>query len=103
VSRNGPQLLKNVREYARQWAALSGPSANCGLFKMVIGMLDGLLINIESPNNTETMNQEDYHSGNKKRVGLNFQGLCDANLRFLYGTMTTPGKTNDLKAYCFSK
>jgi DDE superfamily endonuclease len=70
---------------------------------MVIGMLDGLLINIESPNNKETMNQEDYHSGHKKRGGINFQGLCDAKLRFIYAIMTTPGKTDDLKAYRFSK
>jgi DDE superfamily endonuclease len=98
-----PNTVEKCQEYATEWARLSGPPANRGLFTTVIGMLDGLLINIESPKKMETNNQEDFRSGHKKRIGLNFQGLCDAKLKFLYVTMTTPGKTNDLKAYRFSQ
>jgi hypothetical protein len=88
-----PNTVEKCQEYATEWACLSAPTANRGLFTTVIGMLDGLLINIESPKKMETKNQEDFCSGHKKQIGLNLQGLCDAKLKFLYVTMTTPGKT----------
>ena len=51
------------------------------------------------PTKRETKRRNDYWSGHKKRIGLNVQALCDAQLRFLLISVLCPGKTNDWSAY----
>jgi hypothetical protein len=95
--------VDECNQIASGWAELSGPSESRGLFTTVIGMLDGLLISTKSTSRFETKRPEDFRSGQKKKIGLNRQTVCDSSLRFLFISVKTPGKTNDLKAYRMSK
>jgi DDE superfamily endonuclease len=94
-----PTTEEECNAYANEWAKLSGPNGSKGLFKTVIGMVDGILIKIRSPRKNEDICVEDYRSGHKKQIGINTQALCDAKLRFLFISAISPGKTNDYKAY----
>jgi hypothetical protein len=98
-----PTTVEECDEIANGWAKLSGPSESRGLFTTVIGMLDGILISTRSPTKRETKRPDDYRSGHKKKIGLNCQAICDSTLRFLFVSVQSPGKTNDLKAYRMSK
>jgi hypothetical protein len=98
-----PTNVNECNEIANGWAKLSGPSESRGLFTTVIGMLDGILITTKSPSRHETNRPEDFRSGHKKRIGLNCQAVCDSSMRFLFISVKSPGKTNDLKAYRMSK
>ena len=98
-----PTTIDECNEIASRWAKLSGPSESRGLFTTVIGMLDGLLVCTVSPMRSETNRPDDFRSGHKKRIGLNCQAICDSSLRFLFVSIKSPGKTNDLKAYRMSK
>ena len=98
-----PTTVEECNVVAHGWANLSGPSESRGLFTTVIGMIDGILIATKSPTKRETNKPDDFRSGHKKKIGLNCQALCDSSLRFLFVSVKSPGKTNDLKAYRMSK
>lgn len=91
-----PTTLDECHAFAAEWAELSGPSGDRGLFNTAIGMLDGILVRIKAPSIPRA---EDYRSGHKKAYGVNVQACCDARLRIMFLSCKTPGKTNDLKAY----
>jgi hypothetical protein len=65
-------------------------------------MLDGLFVTTRAPTSSETKCPDDFRSGHKKATGLNCQALCDSALQFLFVSVKSPGKTNDLKAYHMS-
>ena len=98
-----PTTVEECNVVATGWAKLSGPAESRGLFTTVIGMLDGILIATRSPMKSETKRPDDYRSGHKKKIGLNCQAICDSSLRFLFVSVKSPGKTNDLKAYRMSR
>lgn len=94
-----PQTETQCKQKADQWAAISGVPGTSGVIKTAVGMMDGILIRIKVPSKRETNQAEDFRSGHKKAYGVNVQAVCDADLRFLFVSCMTPGKTNDLKAY----
>jgi hypothetical protein len=70
-----------------------------GLFKYCTGAVDGLAIHIRAPSRQSTQNQTRFFSGSKKKFCLNFQGVCDANCKFIGFTCKHVGSTNDAEAY----
>ena len=66
------------------------------LYYGVVGAIDGWLACTNAP---AVLNTVDYFSGHYFRYGLNVQAVCDANLRFIFMTTNSPGKTNDARAY----
>jgi hypothetical protein len=67
------------------------------VFDHLVGAIDGLLIRITQPVGVE--NPRCYFSGHYECFGLNVQGVCDADLRFLYFGIGGPGSTPDVNAY----
>jgi hypothetical protein len=93
-----------AKEYADEWASLSGPPAGRrGVLSGCIGAIDGILIKTRAPTNNETVRVTDFYSGHKCTVGLNVQVVCDARKRIIFLSVLCPGKTNDLVAYESSK
>jgi hypothetical protein len=84
---------------AAKWAVLSGQGTSRCVLSHCVGALDGLLIRTRAPTTTETLRVRDFYSGHKKAIGLNLQGVCDADLRLIFVCTKCPGKTNDLRAY----
>ena len=57
----------------------------------------------KAPSFSDTANVIRHFSGNKKSYGLNVQGLCGRNLRFVGMAAHAPGATNDSVAWQRSK
>jgi len=70
-------------------------SAN-GIFKGVVGALDGWLCCINKPSEP---NPTVFFSGHYQRFGINCQAVCDANLRFIYFGVISLGRTNDARSF----
>ena len=71
-----------------------------GLFKDCVGAVDGFLATITQPHMSEELNNpRAYYSGHYCCFGLNVQAMCDANLKFNYLAVSSPGGTPDVTAY----
>ena len=88
-----PQTTEELKRHADDWDEHSGAD---GLYYGVVGAIDGWLACTDAPS---LVNVTDYFSGHYQRYGLNVQAVCDANLRFIFMTTNSPGKTNDARAY----
>ena len=64
-----------------------------------IGAIDGFFQKTIAPKKNETGNTIAYYSGHYESYGLNCQAVCDANLRFLFFAVVSPGSTNDNIAF----
>ena len=91
-----PTTPEELKKCADDWNELSGAF---GLYYGAVGAIDGWLACMNSPRVTDASNQTDFFSGHYQRYGLNIQAVCDANLRFIYFAVASPGKTNDLRAF----
>mmetsp|Transcript_14261 Transcript_14261/g.34632 ORF Transcript_14261/g.34632 Transcript_14261/m.34632 type:complete len:288 (-) Transcript_14261:90-953(-) len=89
-----PRTNDELDEMRMGWSNISSGK---GLLFGFIGAIDGWLVPIEMPRNTP--NQGDYFSGHYQRMGLNIQAICDSKLRFIYFTVSAPGKTGDARAF----
>jgi hypothetical protein len=69
------------------------------VFRHCVGAIDGLFIKTEQPCAKEVGNVRTYWSGHKKNYGINMQGVCDAQCRFIGFACNTPGSTNDYVAF----
>ena len=98
-----PKTVEECQQLAAGFSERSGIYNNRHLITNAVGMIDGLFIRTKLPSKKETKNVEAFRSGHKKAIGLNAQCVCDSQLRFLWCSVRTPGKTNDLKAYHASK
>jgi hypothetical protein len=57
-----------AKEYAEQWASLSGPpGGRRGVLSGCIGAIDGILIKTKAPTKKETVRVTDFYSGHKKQ------------------------------------
>jgi hypothetical protein len=65
-------------------------------------MLDGLFVTTRMPLSGETKHPDEFRSGHKKATGLNCQTLGDRVLQFLFVSVKSLGKMNDIKAYHMS-
>jgi hypothetical protein len=69
------------------------------VFRHCVGAIDGLFIKTRQPTRKEVGNVRAYYSGFKKSFGLNMQGVCNAQCRFVGFACNTPGSTNDYVAF----
>ena len=66
------------------------------------GAIDGLFIKTIRPKFWETHNIRAYYSGHYEHYGLNCQGVCDSNLKYLYFGVVSPGSTNYNISYTYT-
>lgn len=68
-------------------------------FKGCCGAIDGMLVWIEKPSEKECKSAGcgslKFLCGRKGKFGLNLQGVCDADSRFLDVSISHPGSTSD--------
>lgn len=97
-----PSNHEEQRAIARAFQAKSDPG-----FPMCCGALDGMLVWIEKP--TPKMCEEaqcgpmKFMCGRKKKFGVNLQGVCDSEGRFISVFIDHPGSTSDYLAFSTSK
>jgi len=70
----------------------------CGVMDGCVGALDGYLMRITVPSNSECGNVGAYFSGHYCTYGVNVQARCDADCRFRSFCLAAPGKTKDCVA-----
>ena len=70
---------------------------------MCVGATDGILIWIHKPSATDLegikFGPSKFFCGRKKKYGVNMQGVCDADKRFLAVDVRYPGSTSDFFAF----
>jgi hypothetical protein len=66
-----------------------------GVLNGCVGALDGYLQRIAAPSYKDCGNVGAYFSGHYCVYGVNVQAMCDADCRFLFFSVASPGKTND--------
>jgi len=66
-----------------------------------VGSLGSMLVWTEKPNEAGIASAE-YFNENKKKFGLNMQGICDHNGRFMGIDVSQPGSVADLDAFTVS-
>ena len=96
-----PSSHEEQREIARGFQSVSEAKFdNCG------GNIDGMLIWTERPSKQEFVfhqgRQTAFYCGRKHKWGLNMQGVCDAQKRFLDVTIQEPASASDYMAYITS-
>ena len=74
-------------------------SSHPHIFRHAVGAIDGLFIRTDMPHVREVGNVRQYYSGHKKGYGVNMQGVCDAQCRFIGFACNTPGSTGDYVAF----
>jgi len=63
-------------------------------FADAVGAIDGLLVGIQCPAKTAVANPGRYYT-RKCKYALNVQAICDANRRFSWVSILTPGSVHD--------
>ena len=83
---------KEEREYSvRIFRESSG-----NLFHKCLGVIDGLLQPVQCPSKHERGgNQSEFYIGNHQSYGVNYQGVSDVWLRFLFFEVAVPGEYSD--------
>ena len=90
-----PETQEECNEASRSFQKLS----THGMIDGCVACLDGFLLQIKTPNTTETANVKSYFSGHYHTYGINVQAACDSRCRFVYVSVNAPGGTNDIRAY----
>ena len=70
-----------------------------GVIDGCVGCVDGLLMKIQTPSNSEVGNVKSFFSGHYQTYGINVQAACDAKCRFISVCIAAPGGTNDIAAF----
>jgi hypothetical protein len=70
-----------------------------GVLDGCVACMDGLLLQIQTPNSYETGNVKAYFSGHYQTYGINVQAACDSQCRFVFAALAAPGGTNDIAAF----
>eukprot|EP00918_Siedleckia_nematoides_P022262 GHVU01047860.1.p1 GENE.GHVU01047860.1~~GHVU01047860.1.p1 ORF type:complete len:403 (+),score=29.39 GHVU01047860.1:157-1365(+) len=61
--------------------------------------IDGMLVETETPRQSDTTCPAAFYSGRYKRMGLCLQAGCDAKCRFVAAAVNSPGGCNDALAF----
>jgi DDE superfamily endonuclease len=97
-----PQSHTAQRKIARAFELKSDPS-----FTMCAGCLDGMLIWMEKPSAAVCKEAKcgamKFFCGRKKKFGVNLQGVCDVEGRFIDVSIGHPASTSDYLAFSTSK
>ena len=105
---NCPHLnIKFPTDHGEQRAIAAGFQAKSQpLFPICVGAIDGLLIWTEKPSAIECEKAEcgetKFWCGRKKKYGLNLQGTCDHNRRFIDIALGHPASTSDFLCFATS-
>jgi hypothetical protein len=98
-----PELSIDLPSTPEQWESVRRGFANKstnGIMRGCVGAVDGFLQPVITPRLKECNNNpRAYFSGHYGTTGLNCQGLCDSDLRFLHFSVIAPGKTADCRAF----
>jgi hypothetical protein len=86
-------LPHTLEELEANASAFEEKSKAFGLYKGVIGALDGWLCDTNKPIVHNTSN---FFSGHYQRFGLNVQAMCDAHLHFMFLGITGLGDINNV-------
>ena len=73
------------------------------VIKGCVGAVDGWLCQIKVPAGDEAGNIRSFFSGHYQCYGLNVQACCDSSCKFIHVSITSPGGTNDVRAFAKSK
>ena len=72
-------------------------------FDKCVGCVDGMLIWILKPSDKECkkakVGSKTFYCARKHKFGLNMQGVCDADKRFTYISLSFPGSVSDFLAF----
>lgn len=79
--------------------AFAQRSAYPTIMRHCVGAIDGLLIKTIQPKAQEVGNVRSFYSGHKKGFGVNMQGVCDSQCRFIGFSCNTAGSTSDYVAF----
>ena len=97
-----PESHEKQRELAAAFQGNSRANIDC-----CAGAVDGLLIWIERPTAAHCLVAEcgpkKFFCGRKHKFGLNMQGTCDADGKFLDVSIAHPASTSDFLAFTTSK
>jgi hypothetical protein len=63
-----------------------------------IGGIDGYIMSTLSPPEKYAANQSDFYNGNKEIIGVNIQGIANADCRFHILCIVGPGNMNSCEA-----
>jgi hypothetical protein len=87
-------------EEIRQAALKFQQKSTDGIMRGCVGAIDGMLAVIKRPNLKECgFNPGAYFSGHYMTHGLNIQGVCDCDSRFIFFGVMAPGKCSDQVAF----
>ncbi len=89
-----PTTLDEVKEAARGFETIStqGCIWNC------VSVIDGYLLQIQTPSKNEVKNVKSFFSGHYQTHGLNIQAACDHHCRFTFLGVAGPGVMGDRDA-----
>ena len=89
------KIPSSTKEWEDIRADFQSKSTN-GFIHGCVGAIDGYLQEIIAPTMRDTLGNVDaFFSGHYLVYGINCIAVCDAQLRFLYFGVVSPGKTND--------
>jgi hypothetical protein len=75
---------------------LTAPSL---LFELCVRAIDGWVVTINKPKDSEVENVADYHSSHYCCYGLIVLAMCDSQLCFTYSAVAGTSRTNDARAF----
>ena len=89
-----PKTFQECKVAAAGFENISFQSAiaNC------IGAIDGYLVAIDTPSQSDVGNVRSYFSGQYQKYGINIQAVCDHLCRFIFVAVAAPGSINDRDA-----
>ena len=99
------ELDINLPKNPQQWDDVKlgfNKRSKDGVLNGCCGAIDGLFIKTTRPIYYEAHNIRAYYSGHYEHYGLNCQAVCDANLKFLFFGVVSPGSTNDNVSYTYT-
>jgi hypothetical protein len=90
-----PSTDDDILQAARGFSLVSSHNIVQGC----VACVDGMLLRIDTPCQSETGNVKSYFSGHYQDYGINVQAACDSQCRFVYCALAAPGGANDIFAY----
>jgi DDE superfamily endonuclease len=90
-----PETMEEISQAAADFKKCSTNEFISGC----VACVDGMLLQINTPNHKETGHVKSYFSGHYQTYGINIQAACDSQCRFVYAAVAAPGGTNDIAAF----
>ncbi len=89
-----PKLQGEIEECAQKFKSISTD----GVIDGCVACIDGMLLPIRTPSSNETGNVMSYYSSHYAEFGISIQAACDSSCRFVYVSVSAPGRTSDVVA-----